>query len=307
MKAPLRSERAFNMELFGGPISIIGATALMALQDTVVKMFNESLPLWQLFVLRSAIILPVLIFIARRRGVEVSHVFRPWVLLRSLIVVAMYVAFYAALPVLDLAVVAGVYYTAPLWIVLFSAIFLQVSVTRWQILTMLVAFCGVLIVLRPSGEAFTPASLIPLLAAVCYAFVAMITQSKLRDVGVVTMITSLNIVFVAVGVIGIVILNVAQPDPGYPFLLLPWAPLTWTAFGATVLLSVISVGVHALLAHAYQRGPMATVASLDYSYLIFATVWSFFLLGSTPEIPVVLGMSIIGCAGVVMILISKKK
>lgn len=161
-------------------MAIICATALMALQDTIVKLFSEGLPLWQLFLLRSALILPVLIVMARRGRVPVLQALDRWVLVRSLLVVAMYVFFYAALPVLDFSVVAGVYYTAPLWIYFFSVIFLGERVTRFKTLIMLAAFCGVLIVLQPGSAAFTFWSAIPLLAAICYAFVALITGKNSR-------------------------------------------------------------------------------------------------------------------------------
>lgn len=75
----------------------------------------------------------------------------------------------------------------------------------------------------------------------------------------------------------------------------------------TGFLSAISVGVHLLLAKAYQLGPTITVASLDYSYLVFAVFWGGLFLGSAPGLMVILGTLIICAAGVAMLWISASK
>nr|WP_272874402.1 DMT family transporter [Pseudaestuariivita rosea] len=288
-------------------MAIICATALMALQDTIVKLFSEGLPLWQLFLLRSALILPVLIVMNRHGKAAILQALDRWVLLRSFLIVAMYVFFYAALPLLDLSVVAGVYYTAPLWIFLFSVIFLGERVTALQTLIMVAAFCGVLIVLQPGSAAFTRWSVVPLLAAICYALVALITRARIQSVDTMVLVISLNLVFVCVGGLGVIILEIAQPAPIYPFMMISWSPLTKELIAITGFLSAISVGVHLLLAKAYQLGPTITVASLDYSYLVFVALWGGLFLWSVPGPMVILGTMIIGAAGLAMLWISSSK
>lgn len=293
--------------LQSGPWAIIFATALMALQDTIVKLFNEGLPVWQLFLLRSALILPVLFVMARHGKTSIRQALDFWILVRSLLIVTMYVFFYAALPVLDLPVVAGEYYTAPLWIFLFSVIFFGERVSGLQTLIMLAAFCGVLIVLQPGSGAFTVWSVIPLFAAICYAMVAMITRAKMQVIDPMVLVISLNLVFVGVGGLGVIALMIVQPPPTYPFMLTAWSPLNIELIATTGFLSAISVGVHLLLAKAYQLGPTITVASLDYSYLVFAALWGGLFLGAVPGLMVVFGTVIICAAGITMLWIPSNK
>jgi len=297
----------FTAAYRSGPLTIICATALMALQDTIVKFFNEGLPIWQLFFLRSALILPILILAGRHNRALIAQAFKFWVLLRSILVVAMYVFFYAALPLLDLSVVAGVYYTAPLWIFMFSVIFLGERVSWLQTMIMVGAFCGVLIVLQPGSAAFSPASIVPLLAAICYALVAIITRAKITTTAPLSLIISLNAAFMLVGWLAILTLAILHPDPTYPFLLTPWLPLTPESTEATALLAVISVGIHLLLAKAYQLGPTTTVAGLDYSYLVFAALWGVLFLGSVPSVSVIFGTCIICAAGLALLWISPRQ
>ena len=71
-----------------GVVTIIGATFLMSLQDALIKLANAEMPLWQIFVLRSAVATPVLWLIARRRGVRLAGLANPdigWIALRALL------------------------------------------------------------------------------------------------------------------------------------------------------------------------------------------------------------------------------
>ncbi|APZ53654.1 DMT family transporter [Salipiger abyssi] len=203
-----------------------GPAALMALQDALVKLLSAGLPLWQLFFLHSILILPLLAVLILRTGPgRLRPALNRWVLLRSALIVAMYVSFYAALPVLELPVVSAVYYTGPLFIVLFSGLFLRepVAIAQWG--AVFAAFVGVLIVLRPTGDEFSMAALIPLASALCYAFAMVTTRGRMGAVDAWILTFSLNIVFAVSGLAGIIVSAVvARPDV-YPFLLTAWAPL----------------------------------------------------------------------------------
>lgn len=118
---------------------------------------------------------------------------------------------------------------------------------------------------------------------------------------------SLNLVFVCVGGLGVTALMIVQPTPIYPFMMTPWSPLNIELVATTAFLSAISVGVHLLLARAYQLGPTITVAGLDYSYLVFAALWGGLLLGAVPGAMVLLGTLIICTAGIAMLWISSSR
>ena len=54
-----------------------------------------------------------------------------WVTLRSLMLTFMWVAYYAALPHLALGMAAATYYTLPIFITLFAAVFLGDKIGPW--------------------------------------------------------------------------------------------------------------------------------------------------------------------------------
>lgn len=294
----MRSFSISGRGFMGGPAAILGATALMAFQDALIKLFSTDLPLWQLFFLRSVLILPILALPILRAGrTRIRPALGRAVLTRSALIVAMYVFFYAALPILDLPVVSAVYYTGPLFIVLFSAILLREPVARAQWVAVLVAFIGVLIVLRPAGERFSMAALIPLASALCYALAMITTRGRIGSVNAWVLTFSLNLVFAMVGLAGIIFTAMLGQAEAYPFLLTSWTALDNKTILVVGLLALISIAIHVLLARAYQLGPTATVAGLDFSYLLFAALWAMLLFGTMPGFPVLIGSVLIAGAG----------
>jgi drug/metabolite transporter (DMT)-like permease len=157
--------------------AILFAVLALSLGDAIIKAISVSFPLWQLYVLRSAIALPVLcIFIgAWSRNTRLLPHSIGWVTVRSLLLALMWVAYYAALPHLQLSVAAAGYYTLPLFITLFSGVFAgeRVSAVGW--LAIVLGFAGVLVILRPDAEGFNAFALLPLLAAILYALAMLLT------------------------------------------------------------------------------------------------------------------------------------
>ncbi|AEI94837.1 hypothetical protein RLO149_c028780 [Roseobacter litoralis Och 149] len=78
--------------------------------------------------------------------------------MRSTSLVAMYLAIYAAIPVLDLSVIAATLYTSPLFIVLLSAVFRLEAISKVHLVAVLVGFAGVLFVVQPAGAEVPEAS-----------------------------------------------------------------------------------------------------------------------------------------------------
>ena len=76
-----------------------------------------------------------------------------WVALRSLMLALMWIAYYAALTHLALGIAAAVYYTLPIFITLFAALFIGDRIGPKGWLAVLLGFLGVLLILKPSTAA----------------------------------------------------------------------------------------------------------------------------------------------------------
>ena len=103
-------------------------------------------------------------------------IIRRWrlALLRGVSVAVAQLAFYTALRHLELATISALAQTNAMFVVIMAILMFRDRVGPWRIAALLIGFVGVLWVLRPGTETFTPLSLLPMVAAFCYGF-SMVT------------------------------------------------------------------------------------------------------------------------------------
>ncbi|MDW3118346.1 MAG: EamA family transporter [Roseovarius pacificus] len=138
--------------------TIIGTVFALSLGDALIKSLGGGggMGLWQLFAVRSLLAFPVLlagslVLLDRRRLAPESV---RWIAVRSGLLTGMWIVYYLSLPLLPLAVAAAAYYTLPLFIVAFAAMFGGETVGRMQWAGVVLGFVGIVLVLRPGSEAF---------------------------------------------------------------------------------------------------------------------------------------------------------
>jgi drug/metabolite transporter (DMT)-like permease len=289
-----------------GIVTIVVTVLAMSFADAVVKSVSAAFTLWQIYVLRSLIVIPVLILISRAgsRSFRTGWRSSGWVWLRSLLLALMYVAIYAAVPVLSLSVIAASLYTAPLFIALLSALLIgePVGLRRWAGIA--IGFAGVLLILRPAAEGFTALALIPVAAALLYAMAAIITRSKCVEEAPMTLALGLNLALLGVGTIASLALSYWRPmmpaASAYPFLFGTWGALEPRSWAVLALLAALMLGISLGLAKAYQSAPAAIIATFDYCYLPFAAFWSYAIFSEPPDLATIGGMVLIAMAGMIV-------
>lgn len=288
-----------------GIMLIVGAVFLLALTDALVKYLSDSMSLWQLYVIASLLSLPVLGGLLIGTSGPRPHVKSlRWVAIRSLLLLFMWIAYYAALPLIPLSVAAVAIYTTPLFIALLAA-FSAGERLSWQAwVGIICGFLGVLVVLRPGEDTFTPATLLPVLAAIFYALAMMITRRHCQREHPLILTLGLNLAFLTAGIVFSVLVATgatAQLEERTPFLFAHWQPLDISDFlliaAYTLLLIIVNSGV----ARAYQIAPLALIGTFDYAYLIFASAWGYLLFNEIPDAMTWLGMSMILTAGLVVL------
>ncbi len=292
-------------------IGIILASVLtMAFADALVKLVSADLTLWQVFVARSLFAVPVLVALLCATGARLRLRAPKWALLRSLLLVLTWLAFYASLPVLELSVAAVAVYSNPIMIALLSALLIGEPVTGRQWLGVLLGFLGVVAILRPGTEAFSWFTLLPLLAAACYALAMVLTRSKCQEEAPMALALALHGSFLAAGLIATALLAFlglgAETQAAYPFLLGGWAPLGLREWGLMALLGLLSVAYFIGVARAYQIAAPPIIATFDYAYLVSAALWGFLFFAETPGLLTLGGMVLITAAGLLVAAPSSK-
>ena len=287
--------------------AIIFAVFSLSLGDAIIKSISVSFPLWQLYVLRSVIAIPLLlIFIKwRHSGLILIPKAIGWVLLRSFFMAAMLATYYIALPHLQLSVAAAAYNTLPLFIILLSAIVLKQKIQPIGWFAIGLGFVGVLFLLRPTIEGFNLYALLPLFGAVLHASAMLLTRTKCKSENPLVLTLFINYMFIAIGMavtLSLFTLNLPQDIVGVnEFLLGGWVTIgTLEIIALFILATTILVG-NIFGAIGYQIAAPHIVAPFDYFYLIFSVLWGVLFFTEFPNTTTLIGMVLITSAGLITI------
>lgn len=274
-------------------LAIVVAVFALSLGDALIKASAQSLPLWQMLVMRSALVIPLLWWLVHRNKTKPMRI-SGWVILRSVCLALMWISYYISLPLMPLSVAAATYYTAPLIIVALASFLARKWPTLPALLAISVGFVGVVLVIQPDVSDFQVTALLPLLSACLYACAMMMTAEKCREDDPFVLAMMLNFALVFAGLA----IGVFSGRSG-SFALSPWQPVDLTVAATICVLAVImfigSIGA----AIAYQKGPPATVAAFDYSFLVFSLMWGAVFFGESPGAVALLGIFLIVAAGLV--------
>lgn len=285
--------------------AILAACFALSLGDALIKQHSASFVIWQIFVMRSVIAIPFLIYFVRiySCAVPIKPVQPGWTLLRSLILVLMWIFYFAALPHIELAIAAAAYYTLPIFITLFAAIFLGEKITAKGWLAVLLGFTGTLLILQPQADDFNTYALLPLVSALCYACAMILTRSKCQQEKATVLSLWLNISFVGVGALALLLLYLWAPGADLiatnPFLFGEWTAMWLEEWRVMAILAIAIVIGSIGAAMAYQNGPSSIIATFDFAYVGFAAIWGFVLFAEVPGLQVSSGIVLIVTAGVI--------
>lgn len=283
---------------------IVATTFLISVQDVVFKLFSSEMTLWQIFALRGCLAVPVLgtfVWMKQRDTSALKAAFGKWPMLRAACITGTFLAFYAALPFLTLSTVGAVNYTAPIFVTVLAAYIIKAPVGRLGWIGVMVGFAGVVVLLRPGAEAFSPWSILPLFGAFLYAVAHLITRAKCKDIPLSALSLVQNTMMLLAGCVMTLALFVAPLRSDLaettPYIFGAWSPVEPADWPVLFVLAGFSIVLGMMLAGAYKAAPPTVVATFEYSYLVFASGWDFLLFGVAIGPTAVVGMILIVVAG----------
>lgn len=288
---------------------IWGGMLIIGAADNLMPLLTPVSSLWTFHLLRSAMVLLILVTAAPVAG------WRLWpnrpraVLARNLFSGAAMFLYFGSLAFVPIGVAVAGLFTAPVFVLLFSALFRaeRVGLVRW--LAVAIGFAGALLVIQPEEGGITLASLLPVLGGVFYAIGALATRSWCEGEGTVPMLVSYYVVIALGGAVGLAGLAVWPIDPAAGsagFIARGWvAPDGWIWLWLLLqaVTSVIGVGC---LTRGYQIGEATYVAINEYALILFASVFAWVFWDQFPGSLARLGMVMIIAAGAVITLRSER-
>jgi drug/metabolite transporter (DMT)-like permease len=187
------------------------------------------------------------------------------------------VFFFMALAAMPLAEAVAIFFICPLLISLSSMVFLGETVgpRRWG--AILLGLVGVAIVLRPGTEAFQMASLLPLVAAVCYTAHTHADAQDRGDGGgrVADLLHPVVVRRVerGGGACGGHGGWAGTGDPSLEFLLRAWVLPGWRDLGLMAFIGCASAAGGYAIGQAYRLSEAALIAPIEYAAIPMSVFW----------------------------------
>jgi drug/metabolite transporter (DMT)-like permease len=291
-----------------GALCALGATMGFTMNDMAVKYLSSDYAMHQVIGIRSVIAMGItlLLIMPLTGGFSQMRTRRPFThVLRGLFVVGANMAFFLALAAMPMADATAIFFVSPMIIAIFSVIFLKETVgpRRWMAISL--GLLGVLIMIRPGSDTFSPIALLPLLAAASYAALHTLTRKLGVTESAATLAFYIQLTFVAFSaVVGLAIGDGRFDTGGHAsmaFLTRAWvwpAAADWPFFVITGVGSAIG-GL--LISQAYRLCEAALVAPLEYAAMPMAILWGVFVFGDWPDSWSWAGILLIICSGIYMI------
>lgn len=283
-----------------GPLSALIAVIFFSINDATIKFLSGDYALHQIVLIRSVIGLAILlaIIVPLQGGFSVLRTNRLGMhMLRGFCVVAANTTFFLGLAVLPLADAVAVFFVSPLLITAFSALLLGEKIGPRRLLAVGLGMVGVLIMVRPGADGFNAALLLPILAAVAYALLHVLTRKIGGTESAATMSVYIQLVFVVVSAtIGATLGHGAWEDKGgemLQFLLRGWHLPAGADWPLLVLLGIASAGGGFFISQAYRLSEASLIAPLEYVAMPIAVLAGILIFNEWPAPSTWLGMVLI--------------
>lgn len=283
---------------------LIGVFAL-AFQDSLVKLMSSHTSFWQFQTLRSLGNLGFVAALAIGSGGIGLMLARNWraVYLRAALLATCMFFFFSGAPYLTVAQMAAGLYTYPLFVSLLAAPVLGESVGPWRISALLIGAVGAAIILSPWDANFSAVQVLPIMAGFFYATNILTIRKACRNESPLALAAAAAITFIVIGAIGSTLLSLfplsEELQASMPFVAIGWPELTLLVAGFALFTSVLNLTGNICLSRAYQTADASLLAPMDFSYLVFAAFWSRIIFGQWPTREAIVGMSLIGFAGII--------
>lgn len=193
---------------------------------------------------------------------------------------------FGAVTLLPLAVATTFNFTSAIWAVVLSALLLHERIGPWRWGAVLLGFAGVLIISQPAGG-HIPA--LGAAAALGAAFMIALISIQIRDLAQTEHPLTIVFWFAAFSVVPLA--------AAMPFVMTGHTAYQWALLGGLALFGLLG---QFLLTAALRFGAVASVIVMDYSSLIWATLFGWWVFDRLPPATTWLGAPLIVGAGLLI-------
>lgn len=270
-----------------GYIFTLLAIVIFSIQDGISKHLGAIYPPVFVAMIRywAFALFAVALAARTREGLKVTAATkRPWLqIVRGVLLPAQIVMVITSFTWVGLAHSQAILAATPLFVALLSMPLLgeRVGWRRW--LAISIGLGGVLLILKPEEGAFERTFLLPLAAAVLFAFYVIVTRLVSRHDSAMTS-------FFYTGVVGAAAISLVGP--------FFWVSLSPGDWGWMLLLCITGSSSHYFLIRAYEALDAVAIQPLTYLQLVFASIMGVMIFSETLTVNMIAGSVLVVAAGI---------
>ncbi|WP_454947161.1 DMT family transporter [Gemella sanguinis] len=278
-----------------GIFCIITAGFGFALMSLFVKLSGD-LPSMQKGFFRNiiAVFISLIPLIKHRKVIQVPKDKAGWIVLvsRSIFGTVGLVLNFYAISHISLADSSIIQKLSPFIIIILSYIFFKEEMTRFQVSAIVIAFIGIILIIKPSGNnIISMGALAALLGALCsgvaYTCVRYLGTHNISGEFIIFFFSSLS-----------------------TLMLLPYLIFDYRAMSLYQLFMLLLAGVSATIGQygvtfAYRYAAAKNISVFDYSQVLFSGIFGYMFFGEFPDLQSMIGYIIVISVGVVLVIRSK--
>lgn len=284
------SAREHDRPILALLIRLLGIAGLATMAALIKYASNRGIHLVELLFWRQAAAIPILlVWAALSGGIAKLGTTRPKAqVLRGISGLIGMILNFGAVIMLPLAEATTFGFSAPIFAVLLSIVLLREKVGPWRWSAVLAGFLGIVVIAQPGSTGHY----IPLtgaLVALGGAFMIALISIQIRDLSRTE--NSMAIVFWFAATSSLLLL------PALPFVAARHSPEDW--------LLLLAIGICGTLGQvgitlALRFGQVASVIVMDYSSIVWATLFGWLLFATLPSVSTWFGAPLIILAGLII-------
>ncbi len=181
---------------------------------------------------------------------------------------------------------------SPFIIIILSYIFFKEEMTRFQFFSIIIAFIGIILIIKPSGnDIISMGALAALLGALC----AGIAYTCVRYLGTHN-ISGEFIIFFFSSLSSLMLL---------PYLIFDYRSMTLYQLSMLLLAGISATIGQYGVTFAYKFAAAKNISVFDYSQVLFSGIFGYMFFGEFPDFQSLIGYIIVISVGIVLVLRSK--
>ena len=243
------------------------ASLFFSLMTVCVKRIDNRIPIFELVFFRSILSLIITYIILKKRNINPWGINKFLLTLRGALgTIALLCVFYA-IRNMPLSIATVIQYTYPIFISIFSVIFINEKLNKFIILALFIGWLGILIILNPYKLSFidinlrTSSLIIAFIGAICTSL-AYITVKKLSEKEDIFVIIKYFPLISTIILFPIVIFNWVTPQV---------SDFMW----------IIGIGFFTQLGQTFltiglKNLPTTQAATINYSQVFFGSIWGIY-------------------------------